>query len=226
MVHLIDSTTISLNKAQFEWAKFRSSKSGIKIHTVFDPNNQIPIYFEMTNAKKNDRKGLDDISMQSGVTYVVDRAYNDYAWYYQLNKLNSIFIGRMKKNTVYDVVSNQANSNPMIESDQVINLSSKKAKLDCPINLRRIAFIRSEDGKKLVFITNDLKRTAEEIADLYKQRWQIELFFKWIKQNLKIKTFLGRSENAVLIQVLVAMITFLLLKLAQFGCKQAIRYRK
>ncbi len=86
MVHLIDSTTISLNKAQFEWAKFRSSKSGIKIHTVFEPNNQIPIYFEMTNAKKNDRKGLDDIPTQSGATYVVDRAYNDYTWYYQLKE--------------------------------------------------------------------------------------------------------------------------------------------
>ncbi len=108
-----------------------------------------------------------------------------------------------------------AQKTPMILSDELIRLNSKQAQKDCPTDLRRIVFKRDADHKILIFITNDLNRTAQEIADLYKQRWEIELFFKWIKQNLKIKTFLGRSENAVLIQVLVAMIAYLLLKLTQ-----------
>lgn len=111
-------------------------------------------------------------------------------------------------------------------SDEVIQLSSDQAKEDCPIHLRRITFKREEDQKDLVFISNDLERSAEEIADLYKQRWQIELFFKWIKQNLKIKRFLGRSENAVMIQVLVAMIAYLLLKLTQLGLQCGFSLQK
>lgn len=215
MVRLIDSTTIDLNLNQFEWAKFRSSKAGIKLHTVYDPKAEIPVYFEMTNAKMNDRKGLSMLPMMSGITYVVDRAYNDYSWYYSLTKLGSTFVGRMKKNALYEVVEFRTKKSDDILSDEVIRLTSEKAKKDCPIPLRRITFRRKEDKKILVFISNDLKRSAEDIAALYKQRWQIELFFKWIKQNLKIKTFLGRNENAVLIQVFTAMIAYLLLKLIQ-----------
>ncbi len=127
----------------------------------------------------------------------------------------------MKSNTRYETIKSLSipKNSVNILADEIIQLSSKKAKIDCPTNLRRIVFKRETDGKTLVFITNDLDRTAEEIAELYKQRWQIELFFKWIKQNLKIKTFLGQSENAVLIQVLVAMIAYLLLKLTQLHTK-------
>jgi len=188
MVRLIDSTTIDLNLNQFEWAKFRSTKAGIKLHTVYDPKN-------------------------------------DYSWYYALDQMGSTFVGIMKSNACYDVIETRKTRTDSVLSDEVIQLSSDQAKEDCPIHLRRIRFKREEDQKVLVFISNDLERSAEEIADLYKQRWQIELFFKWIKQNLKIKRFLGRSENAVMIQVLVAMIAYLLLKLTQLGvqCKFSLQ---
>ncbi|MBT3724646.1 MAG: IS4 family transposase [Gammaproteobacteria bacterium] len=217
LVRLIDATTIDLNMNQFEWAKFRSSKAGIKLHTVYDPHAEIPVFFEMTNAKVNDRKALSSLPMMPGITYVVDRAYNDYGWYYSLTQQGSKFVGRMKSNAVYEVVETRPAKGAGVLADEEIRLTSNKAKKDCPISLRRITFRRAEDQKLLVFISNDLKCSAAEIASLYKQRWQIELFFKWIKQNLKIKKFLGRSENAVHIQVLTAMISYLLLKLVQLG---------
>jgi hypothetical protein len=217
MVRLIDSTTIDLNLNQFEWADFRSTKAGIKLHTVYDPNAEVPVYFEMTKAKVNDRKALTKLPMLTGMTYVVDRAYNDYGWYYALTQQGSKFVGRMKSNAVYEVVDTLFAKGDGIISDEVILFSSAKAKKDCPAWMRRVKFRRKEDGKILIFVTNDMERSAEEIAALYKQRWQIELFFKWIKQNLKIKKFLGRSENAVMIQVLVALISYLLLKLVQLN---------
>lgn len=215
MVRLIDSTTIDLNLNQFQWAKFRSSKGGIKLHTVYDPNAEVPVFFQMTEAKVNDRKALSSLPVMPGMTYVIDRAYNDYGWYYALDQQDSKFVGRMKSNALYEVIEERKAEGDGIGSDQLIRLSAEKARQDCPITLRRVTFVRKEDQKHLVFITNDLERSATEIADLYKQRWQIELFFKWIKQNLKIKRFLGHSENAVLVQVLVAMIAYLLLKLTQ-----------
>ena len=226
LVRLIDSTTIDLNLNQYKWAKFRSTKGGIKLHTVYDPKAQVPTYFEMTHAKVNDRKALEKLPILAGVTYVVDRAYNDYGWYYALNKKGSFFVGRMKKDARYEVIETRESTSDFILSDEIIQLSAAKAKRDCPISLRRIKFKREEDQKILAFISNDLNRSAEEIAALYKQRWQIELFFKWIKQNLKIKHFLGRSENALMIQVLVAMIAYLLLKLTQLGMQGCISLQK
>lgn len=225
MVRLIDSTTIDLNLNQFQWASFRSTKAGIKLHTVFDPDAEVPTYFEMTTAKVNDRKAVHKLPILPGATYVVDRAYNDYGWYYRLTQQGTHFVGRMKSNAVYEVIENKETNAGHILKDQVIRLRSVKAKKDCPINLRRITIVREEDDKVLSFITNDLDRTAQQIADLYKARWQIELFFKWIKQNLEIKRFFGRSENAVKIQVLTAMIAYLLLRLAQLSthCKISLQ---
>ena len=173
---------------------------------MYDPNGEIPVYFEMTHAKVNDLKALATLPVLSGVTYVVDGAYNDYSWYYSLDQQKSTFVGRMKTNACYEVIETRVAQSNQVRSDDVIRLSSANAKNDCPIALRRIVFERAEDKKMLVFISNDLERSAEEIAELYKQRWQIALFFKWIKQNVKIKRFFGRSENAVMIQVLVALI--------------------
>ena len=202
MVRLIDSTTIDLNLNQYEWAKFRSTKGGIKLHTVYDPNAETPVFFQMTNAKVHDCKALNSLPILPGITYVVDRAYDDYSWYYGLDQQNSIFVGRMKSSACYEVVETLQAIGDGILSDEIIRLTSDKARKTCPISLRRVTFLREEDQKVLVFITNDMDRTAEEIAALYKQRWQIELFFKWIKQNLKIKRFIGRNENAVWIQIL------------------------
>ena len=144
-----------------------------------------------------------------------DRAYDDYSWYYEMTRQGTLFVGRMKRSSVYEVIDTRETEEDFILEDQVIRLSSDKGRKDCPINLRRVRIRREEDGKELVFISNDLERTAEEIAALYKSRWQIERFFKWIKQNLKIKRFIGRSENAVKIQILTTMIVYLLLRLAQ-----------
>ena len=225
MVRLIDSTTIDLNLNQFQWAKFRSSKAGIKLHTVYDPDAEVPVFFEMTEAKVNDRKALSSLPVMPGMTYVIDRAYNDYGWYYALDQQGSKFVGRMKSNALYEVLEEREVAGDGIHGDQLIRFSAEKARKGCPITLRRVTFVREEDQKVLVFITNDLERSAAEIADLYKQRWQIELFFKWVKQNLKIKRFLGRSKNAVLIQVLVALIAYLLLKLTQLTgrCRQSLQ---
>ena len=225
MVRLIDSTTIDLNLNQFEWAHFRETKSGIKLHTVYDPNADTPTFFELTPAKASDCKAAKNLPILSGVTNVFDRAYDDYTWYYDLNEQGTLFVGRMKSSAVYTVVNEREAAGAGVLSDQVIRLSSKQAQKDCPIDLRRIQFCREEDGKLLTFITNDLERSATEIADLYKSRWQIELFFKWIKQNLKIKRFLGRTENAVKIQVLAAMIAYLLLRFVQlsYPCKLSMQ---
>jgi len=215
MIRLIDSTTIDLNLNQFKWAKFRSKKAGIKLHTVYDPNAAVPVYFSLTQAKTNDAKELNNLPMMPNTTYVVDRAYNNYSWFYSLDQDQSKFVGRMKTNTCYQVVETKLAVGIGVLADEIIRLSSAKGKKHCPINLRRVTFIREEDQKELVFITNDLSRSAVEIAALYKQRWEIELFFKWIKQNLKIKRFISQNKNGVMIQVLIALISYLLLKLTQ-----------
>jgi len=211
-IRLIDSTTIDLCKAHFNWAAIRSGKAGVKIHTVYDPNEDIPTFFSTTTASKHDKKETEKTPLVDGATYVFDRAYNDYAWYYSMSQRDIRFVGRMKGNAVFEIVEELEAFGEGVLQDQIIRLSSPKARKDCPMNLRRIQFMREEDGKQLTFITNDMKRSAKKIAALYKQRWQIELFFKWIKQNLKIKRLVGRSENAVRTQIIIAMITFLLLK--------------
>ena len=214
-VRLIDSTTIDLCKQQFEWAEFRSGKSGVKVHTVYDPDTQVPTFFSITHAKKHDKKAAEKMPLLDGATYVFDRAYNDYAWFCEMTDRQIHFVGRMKSNARFEVVEKLTVKGDSVLEDQLIRLSSPMAKKQYPGILRRVCFRREEDGKLLSFVTNDTKRTATEIADLYKQRWQIELFFKWIKQNLKIKRFIGTSENAVKIQIIIAMIAYLLLGMAR-----------
>jgi len=214
VVRLIDSTTISLNQTQFEWAKFRSNQNGMKLHFVYDPNTKVPTYFSMTPAKMNDGKAARSIPLIKGATYVFDRAYNHYQWYYKNLHLNdNKFIGRMKNNTLFTITKTRTVEGNII-ADQEILLSSKKGQ-ECPVTLRIIHFVRKEDDKEIILITNDLDRKASEVMALYKQRWDIELFFKWIKQNLRLKRFIGTSKNAVKIQVLVAMIAYLLMRLVK-----------
>lgn len=214
MVRLIDSTTIDLNLNRFKWADFRKTKGGIKLHTVYDPKADTSTFFELTTAKVNDRKAAQNLPVIAGVTYVFDRAYDDCSGYDEMTCQGTLFAGRMKTFAVYEVIETRETTEDFILEDQVIRLSSDKSRKDCPSNPRRVKIRRKEDGKVLVFISNDLERTAAEIAALYKSRWQIELFFKWIKQNLKIRRFIGRSENTGKIQVLTAMIACLLLRFA------------
>jgi len=228
-VRLIDSTTIDLCKKQFDsprgaslaqaqftfWAEFRSGKSGVKVHTVYDPEAQIPTFFSISHAKQHDKKAAEKMPLLDGATYVFDRAYNDYGWFHDMTERQIYFVGCMKSNTRFEVIEELPVTGTGVMEDQLIRLSSPMAKKQYSGILRRVCFKREEDGKVLSFITNDTKRTATEIADLYKQRWQIELFFKWIKQNLKIKRFIGTSGNAIKIQIIIAMIAYLLLGMAR-----------
>ncbi len=177
MVRLIDATTIDLNLNQFEWAKFRSTKAGIKLHTVYDPHAEVPVFFKMITAKVNARKALSSLPMMPSITYVVDRANNDYGWYYSLTQQGSKFVGRMKSNAVYEVIETRLAEGDGVLADEVIRLTANKAKKDCPIPLRRITFRRAEDQKLLVFISNDLECSAAEIASLYKQRLPLNKWF-------------------------------------------------
>jgi len=150
-----------------------------------------------------------------GATYVFDRAYNDYGWFHNMTERQIHFVGRMKSNAKFEVIEELPAIGDGVLEDQLIKLSSPMAKKQYPGVLRRVCFKREYDGKVLNFITNDMNRSATEIANLYKQRWKIELFFKWIKQNLKIKRFIGTSENAVKTQIIIAMIAYLLLGMAR-----------
>ena len=216
-VQLIDSTTISLCQSRYQWAHFRKNKSGVKIHTVYDPNADTPIYFEITDARVSDGRAISQLSVFKGTTYVFDRAYNGGAWLEKLVNEGCLFVGRMKKDMNYKVTKSLPPKGVGVVRDEKIEVCYKTRSYLKGRTLRRVVFHRQQDDKELVFITNDLKRSALAIADLYKQRWQIELFFKWIKQNLKIKQFYGTSENAVKLQVLVAMISYVLLRLIQQG---------
>ena len=158
MVRLIDSTTIDLNLNRYQWAKFRTAKAGIKLHTVYDPDAQIPTFFTLSEAKVHDRKAANELALIGGATYVFDRAYNDYRWYRELDQRDIRFVGRMKSNARYEVIEPTPPQTEAVLEDQHIRLRSKKARKACPIPLRRIRYRRAEDHKELVFITNDLKR--------------------------------------------------------------------
>jgi hypothetical protein len=217
-IKLIDSTTISLCLSMFDWAKFRTAKGGIKIHTCFDDALQIPDLINITEAKTHDSKGLGQNIFPKNTIIVEDRAYFDFAL--MLNRIfaQNIFVTRIKTNTDYTIITELElpfDTDQDILKDEIITLSGKKA-IETTINehnLRLVTVYRVEDNKVIHIITNNLDWTARTIADLYKKRWDIELFFKAMKQNLQIKTFLGTSENAVKSQIYVALISYLLLEL-------------
>lgn len=214
-VQLIDSTTVTLCQSQYQWANFRTGKSEVKVHTVFDPEADAPVFFEVTNAKVHDSVPAGKFLLFKGLTYVFDRAYNKAAFLNKLIDHECLFVGRMKRDMPYKVLENRDPMGEGVLSDDLVEVQYKSHDYLKGKTLRRICFVRAEDGKELTFLTNDLERSAVDVADRYRQRWQIELFFKWIKQNLRVKRFLGTSENAVLIQVLVAMISYVLMRLVQ-----------
>lgn len=218
MASLVDASTVVLNKTRFGWATGHKGKSGIKLHTVYDLDAEIPTYFEITEARKSDLTTAKKLTYESGRTYVCDRAYYDFQFWRDLDEAGCWFVIRLKKNSPTQIHRRRRvfKKDRHILSDNEVLLNQRMARSrKNPYNkpLREIT-VRVEGQKDPIrIVTNDLKSKARDIADLYKKRWQIELFFKWIKQNLKIKTFLGTSENAVKIQILVAMIAFILLRL-------------
>ena len=211
-VYALDSTTIDLCLSLFDWAPFRSTKAAIKLHTLLDLRRAIPAFIHISDGKLHDVNVLDMLAFEPGAFYVMDRGYVDFARLYALHQAGAFFITRAKKGMdarrVYSAATER--STGMI-CDQIIRFNGFFASRDYPEHLRRIRFKDPESGKTLIFLTNNTSLPALTIAALYKSRWQIELFFKWIKQHLRIKRFLGTSENAVKTQIWCAIATYVLI---------------
>jgi IS4 transposase len=220
-VRLIDSTGLRLSGLS-GWASFSSGVCGAKLHVVYDPDADQPLYAAVTTARVTDLTHAKAMPIEAGATYVFDLGYYDYSWWSQLHEAGCRIVTRFKKNTPLSVVAEQPlKAGSPVLSDRIGHLPERMAKsrknpFGDPVRELRV---NTDTGKQLRILTNDLHAPAEEIAELYKRRWQVELFFRWIKQTLKIRHFLGTSENAVRIQVAAALIAFLLLRLAQAAAK-------
>jgi len=211
MVYALDSSTIDLCLSLFPWARFRTTKSAIKLHTMIDLRGSIPVFIAITPAAVHDVRILDRIIFEAGAFYVMDRAYVDFRRLARIASSSAFFVTRAKTNMRYYVKESHAvDKSTGLRSDQTIRLTGKRTKASFPCDLRRISYLDPETGKLLVFITNNFEITALVVAKTYKSRWQIELFFKWIKQNLRIKAFFGLSENAVKTQIWTAISTYLM----------------
>lgn len=212
----LDSSTIDVCLSMFPWAKFRQTKGAIKLHVGLDHAGMLPTFVSLSDGKTHDVNVGRSLALPAGSIVVFDRGYNDYGWYKQLSEHDIFFVTRQRRSASYRVVKRrQVPAGKGLTSDQTIELTSARGRR-CPIPLRRIGYRDPDTGKHYVFLTNNFQLTAATIAAIYKSRWQIELFFKWIKQNLKIKTFLGTSKNAVLTQIWVAMCVYLLLAYLKF----------
>jgi transposase len=210
-VYALDSTTIDLCLSLFPWADFRSTKAAIKLHTLLDLRGPIPSFIHISNGKMGDARALDLITPEAGAIYVMDRGYVDFRRLYAIHQAGAFFVTRTKINMNYHrIYSRAVDKTTGVIADQIIALDGFYSKRDYSQHLRRISFRDPETGKHLVFLTNNFLLSAAMIAELYKKRWAVELFFKWIKQNLRIKHFYGTSENAVKTQIWIAVCVYVL----------------
>ena len=216
----LDSTVIDLCLSMYDWAKFRRTKGAIKLHLVLDHDGYLPCFGLITEGKVHDVKAAHQIHFAPGTIVVDDRGYNDYRLFAKWTDGGVFFVTRMKDNALYEVVEeHEVPQNRNIVKDQTIRLSGTGAQEKCPHLLRRVEAVREDTGGILVFITNHHGLGASTVAAIYKDRWQIELFFKALKQNLKIKTFVGTSANAVKTQIWTALISMLLLRYLQLSSR-------
>ena len=210
-VYALDSTTIDLCLALFPWADFRSTKAAVKMHTLLDLRGPIPSFIHISNGKMGDALALDLITPEAAAIYVMDRGYVDFRRLHAFHVAHAFFVTRTKSNMKYHrVYSWPVEKSKGIMADQTVALDGFYTSKDYPEHLRRISFRDPDTGKRLVFMTNNFTLPAETVAALYKKRWQVELFFKWIKQNLRIKHFYGTSENAVKAQIWIAVSVYVL----------------
>lgn len=210
-VYALDASTIDLCLSVFPWAHFRKNKGAIKLHTLIDLRGNIPTFIDITDGKVHDVNVLDILIPEAGAFYVMDRGYIDFSRLYRLHQACSFFVLRAKKNLkARRVYSNPIDKTTGLICDQIIMLMGYQSLKDYPVKLRRIKYYDKETDKYLIFLTNNMSLPALTIAHLYKCRWQVELFFKWIKQHLRIKVFYGTSENAVKTQVWVAVSVYVL----------------
>ena len=214
-VYAFDSTTIPLCLSVFWWAKFRKRKGGVKAHVLYDLESQVPAYFHITKASVHDSKAMKEIPYESGSYYVFDRGYNAFKELYRIHRHESYFVVRAKKNLQYKCIKwkRRMPKNVMTDSEILLAdyITSKKYKE----KLRLVRFYDEKEGRELAFLTNAFHLSALQVANLYKNRWQIELFFKWLKQHLKIKKFWGTTENAVRIQISAAITAYCLVAIVQ-----------
>jgi hypothetical protein len=215
-VYAFDSTTIDLCLKLFPWAKFRKAKAAVKLHTLLDLRGNIPVVISITNGKINDVNALDDLIFEVGAIYVFDRGYVDFARLYRIHQSLAFFVTRAKSNFVFKRLSSRPVEKEIgLRSDQIIMVSGFYTLQGYPEKLRRICYYDAETKKRLVFLTNNFTLPAIVIAEIYKCRWQVELFFKWIKQHLRIKSFYGTSENAVKTQIWIAISTYVLVAIVK-----------
>ena len=212
LVYALDSTTIELCLNLFPWAKFRKNKGAIKLHTLLDLRGSIPTFIQITPALLHDVNVLDILLIQPGAFYIMDRGYLDFRRLFQVHQQGAYFILRAKKNLKFRrLYSRNIDKNSGLRCDQTIRLTVKNSRKNYPHKLRRVKFYDQTSGKYLVFLTNNFEIPALMVAELYRYRWKIELFFKWIKQHLKIKAFFGTSENAVKTQIWIAISVYILI---------------
>ena len=219
-LYSLDASTIDLCLSVFPWADFRTTKGAIKLHVGLNHEGYLPEFVTVTEGKTGDVTIGRTLKFPKGSIVAIDRGYNDYAWYNQLTEKGIFFVTRLKSNAKIRVVQRR----PVLKgkgltSDQTIEFTGVQTAKKCPIKLRRIGYRDAETGRHYVFLTNNFKLAAKTIADIYKARWQVELFFKWIKQNLKVKSFIGTSKNAVLTQIWIALCVYLLLAFIKFQSK-------
>ena len=214
-VYAFDSTTIPLCLSVFWWAKFRKKKGGVKAHVLYDLEAQVPAFYHITTASVYDSKAMPGIPYETGAYYVFDRGYNNFGELYRIQRMESFFVVRAKSNLQYRCVKWKRRMPKNILTDAEIELTVYKSRKDYPENLRLVRYYDEEQDREFMFLTNAMDLTAQQIADLYKNRWQIELFFKWLKQHLKIKKFWGTTENAVRIQISAAITAYSLVAIVQ-----------
>ena len=215
-VYAFDATTIDLCLSVYPWAPFRQAKAAIKLHTLLDLRGAIPSFIHITDGKTHEVNVLDDLPVEPGAYYLLDRGYLDFARLHAIHQSQAFFVTRAKSNTQfkrrYSHPVDRASTN--VQSDQTGVLTTFYSSKDYPAPLRRVV-AKDDAGKRIAFLTNNFSLAPEMIADLYRQRWQVELFFKWIKQHLRIKTFLGTSENAVKSQIWIAVATYVLIAIVK-----------
>jgi hypothetical protein len=215
-VYALDSSVINLCLSMFPWAKFSDSRAAVKLHTLLDLRGSIPVFSEITSAKCHDVNMLDTLIPEPGAIYVMDRGYFHFERLYRLHQASSCFVVRAKRGLLYKrICSHPIDKTSNLRSDQTIRLTGVKSSKDYPENLRRVRCFDQENEQYLIFLTNNFLLPATTIAEIYRSRWKIELFFKWIKQHLRIKSFYGTSENAVKTQIWIALSSYLLIAIVK-----------
>jgi hypothetical protein len=215
-LYAFDSTVVDLCLSLFPWAEFRKTKAAVKLHTLIDLRGSIPTFVAVTPGNVSDVTMLDDLPVSEDAIYAMDRGYIDFTRLYAIHKKGAFFVVRAKDNLKFKrLYSAPKSGEPGIRADQVIALVTHKSKKGYPERLRRVSYFDKERKKRLVFLSNNFDVTAKTVADIYKQRWQVELFFKWVKQHLRIKSFYGTSQNAVKSQIWVGLCIYLLVAITK-----------